>query len=159
MFGKDSRAETGITLVETNCEMVGDIHFSDQLLVNGIIKGNIFAQPGSKATVTVSEKGRVAGDIRVPNVIVNGKVFGDIHSDKHIELAAKAEVIGNVHYNLIEMVMGSRVDGSLVHQKDAKKESRPADTAVVKPASAERPGPEARPKSPQVAAVTSQANA
>jgi cytoskeletal protein CcmA (bactofilin family) len=31
-----------------------------------------------------------------------------------VELAAKAEIRGNVYYDLIEMVMGSRVDGKLV---------------------------------------------
>jgi cytoskeletal protein CcmA (bactofilin family) len=102
----------------------GDIHFSDQLLVNGTVNGNIYAEAGSKALVTVSEKGRVSGDIRVPNVVVNGKVSGDIHSDKHVELSAKAEIVGNVYYSLIEMVMGSRVDGSLVHVKLGEKIDR-----------------------------------
>ena len=107
---------------------------SDQLQVNGIVKGNIYAQAGSKAVVTISEKGRVKGEIRVPNVIVNGKVFGDIRSDKHIELAAKAEVKGNVYYHLIEMVKGSRVDGHLVHLQDGKQEvdTRPPKSAEEK---------------------------
>lgn len=120
MFGSKNRPEAGITLIANNCEMSGDVHFSDQLLVNGVVKGNVYAQEGSKAVVTVSEKGRVKGDIRAPNVVINGKVFGDIYSDKHIELAARAEIKGNVYYNLIEMVMGSRVDGKLVHIKPGK---------------------------------------
>jgi cytoskeletal protein CcmA (bactofilin family) len=126
LFGNGTKTEPGITLVANNCEMVGDIHFSDQLLVNGVVKGNIYAQEGAKAMVTVSEKGRVKGEIRVPNVIINGKVFGDIYSEKHVELAAKAEIKGNVYYNLIEMVMGSRVDGNLVNVragKEAKQEA------------------------------------
>ena len=125
MFNKSKggRSESGITLIATNCEFVGDVHFSDQLLVNGVVKGNIFAQSGSKALITVSEKGRVQGEIRVPNVIVNGKVSGDIQSDKHIELAARAEVTGNIYYHYIEMVKGSRVDGNLVHLLDGKKEA------------------------------------
>jgi len=138
VLGKKTGGESGTTLIATNCEISGDVHFSDHLLVNGTIKGDIHAQDGSKAVVTISEKGRVKGDIRVPNVIVNGKVFGDIHSDKHIELAAKAEIKGNVYYNLIEMVMGSRVDGSLVHVKTGKagsvKEAVQANrTAAVTP--------------------------
>lgn len=149
MFGREKRSETGITLVATNCELVGDIHFSDQLLVNGIVKGNVYAQEGSKATITVSEKGRVAGEIRVPNVIINGKVFGNIHSDKHVELAAKADVKGDVHYNLIEMVMGSKVDGNLVNQREGgKKDARAADSATKRV--------EVEMKTPQVAALKSQ---
>ena len=120
MFGK-KKSEAGITLIANNCELSGDIHFSDHLLVNGTVNGNIFAEAGSKALLTISEKGRVSGDIRVPNVVINGKVAGDIYSDKHVELSAKAEIMGNVYYSLIEMVMGSRVDGSLVHAKLGEK--------------------------------------
>jgi cytoskeletal protein CcmA (bactofilin family) len=120
MFGK-KKSEAGITLIANNCELSGDIHFSDQLLVNGTVNGNILAEAGSKALLTISEKGRVSGDIRVPNVVINGKVAGDIYADKHVELSAKAEIIGNVYYSLIEMVMGSRVDGSLVHVKLGEK--------------------------------------
>ena len=125
MFNKTA-GESGITLIANNCEVSGDLHFSDQLQINGIVKGNIYAVEGSKAVITISEKGRVKGEIRVPNVIINGKVYGNVHSDKHIELAAKAEIMGNVYYNLIEMVMGSRVDGNLVHvrkDKDGKRET------------------------------------
>lgn len=117
---KNSGGESGITLIANNCEVSGDLHFSDQLQINGTVKGNIYAVEGSKAVITVSEKGRVKGEIRAPNVIINGKVYGDVHSDKHIELAAKAEIKGNVFYNLIEMVMGSRVDGNLVHTRERK---------------------------------------
>lgn len=124
MFGNKngSRTGSGVTLIATNCELIGDVHFSDQLLVNGIVKGNIHARAGSKAVITVSEKGQVNGEIRVPNVIINGCVCGDIHSDNHIELAAKAVIEGDIYYNVIEMVRCSRVDGNLVHLQDGKKE-------------------------------------
>lgn len=132
MFNKTG-GESGITLIANNCEVSGDLHFSDQLQINGTVKGNIYAVEGSKAVVTVSEKGRVKGEIRAPNVIINGKVYGDVHSDKHVELSSKAEIKGNVFYNLIEMVMGSKVDGNLVHTKvgkDKKEEVRaPGDAA------------------------------
>ncbi len=131
MIKKDGRSQAGITLIATNCELVGDIHFSDQLMVNGVVKGNIYAEAGSRATLTVSEKGEVHGEIRVPNVIVNGKVVGKIRSDKHIELAARAEVYGNLHYNLIEMVKGSKVEGQFFHVQDGagSAESQPAKAA------------------------------
>ena len=139
MIKKDGRSEAGITLIATNCELVGDIHFSDQLMVNGVVKGNIYAEAGSRATLTVSEKGQVHGEIRVPNVIVNGKVVGKIRSDKHIELAARAEVYGNVYYNLIEMVKGSKVEGQFLHVQDG------AESAESKPAkAAEKPEDESK---------------
>lgn len=122
--GKKQKSEKGTTLVANNCQIEGDVLFSDELCIEGVVKGDIIAKEGAKAQVRVSDLGRVVGEIRAPSVIVNGKVFGDIHSDKHVELAARAEVKGNVYYNLIEMVMGSRVDGSLVHVEDGKREVR-----------------------------------
>ena len=122
--GKKQKSEKGTTLVANNCQIEGDVLFSDELCIEGVVKGDIIAKEGAKAQVRVSDKGCVVGEIRAPSVIVNGKVFGDIHSDKHVELAARAEVKGNVYYNLIEMVMGSRVDGSLVHVEDGKREVR-----------------------------------
>ena len=129
--GKKQKSEKGTTLVANNCQIEGDVLFSDELCIEGVVKGDIIAKEGAKAQVRVSDLGRVVGEIRAPSVIVNGKVFGDIHSDKHVELAARAEVKGNVYYNLIEMVMGSRVDGSLVHVEAGKREVRQVERRSV----------------------------
>jgi len=156
MFNKkDGKSESGITLVASNCELVGDVHFSDQLVVNGTVKGNIYAQSGSKATVNISEKGRVKGEIRVPNVVVNGKVYGDILSDKHIELSAKAEVKGNIYYHMIEMVKGSKVDGHLVHMQDGKHQDVPESTSAAEDAVQTEAALDDEPLGPSVAAVKS----
>src|SRR5690606_41538403 len=48
------------------------------------------------------------------------------HSSKHIELAEKASIKGNVYYNLIEMAMGAAVNGNLVHSDKAVSEAAPA---------------------------------
>ena len=151
MFGRDNNSETGTTLIATNCELVGDIHFSDHLLINGTVKGNISAQEGSNATVNIGETGRVSGQITVPNIIVNGKVLGELHSDRHIELAAKAEVNGNVYYNLIEMVMGSRVVGNFVYQEDGTNDSK--DKAGVSQPEAGGTESQSIGKIPQVAVI------
>lgn len=117
---KAKRKQTGFTLIANNCKIVGDVQFSDKLQVDGVVKGNIIAQSAS-AAVNVSERGEVKGEIRVPCVVIDGTIQGDIHSEKHIELAAKSTVTGNVYYNDIEMVKGSRVDGNLIHVSDVGK--------------------------------------
>ena len=103
------------TLVSRSTEIVGDIHFSGELIIEGKVKGNIYAEDDSEALIRVAENGSVEGEICVPTAIVNGLVQGDVRAAIHIELAAKAVVVGNVYYNLIEMVMGSEVNGNLMH--------------------------------------------
>jgi len=109
------------TLISSATEVHGDIKFSGNLDVEGLVRGNIISDPaeGKDATVRVVEHGRVEGEIRAPSVIINGDIVGDVYSSKHLELAAKARVQGNVHYTLVEMAIGAEVNGSLRHGADA----------------------------------------
>ncbi|PLW68247.1 bactofilin family protein [Pseudohalioglobus lutimaris] len=103
------------TLVSRDTVIVGDVHFCGNLDVEGVVQGNIVAKNGKDALVRIIDKGRVQGEIRAPSVVINGIVEGDVHSSKHLELAAKGRVKGNVHYTLVEMAAGSEVNGSLTH--------------------------------------------
>ena len=107
------------TVIGQQTQISGDLHFSGGLHIDGHIKGNVIANEGTESVLTVSEHGRIEGDVRVPNVFLNGSVTGDVRCEERIELAAKAKVNGDVYYNLIEMVMGAEVNGSLLHQTDA----------------------------------------
>ncbi len=108
------------TLISRDTEITGDIQFSGNLDIEGVVKGNIVANSGKDAVVRIVDKGRVEGEIRAPSVIINGEIVGDVHSSKHLELAAKARVQGNVHYTLVEMAIGAEVNGSLKHIAEAK---------------------------------------
>ena len=103
------------TLVSQDTVIVGDVRFSGNLDIEGLVQGNIVAEPGKDALVRLVGKGRVEGDIRVPCIIINGEIIGDVYSSKQLELASKARVKGNVFYTLVEMAAGSEVNGSLTH--------------------------------------------
>ncbi|UCE89827.1 MAG: polymer-forming cytoskeletal protein [Pseudomonadota bacterium] len=107
------------TLIGQNTEVRGDIVFSGGLHVDGIVRGNVIAEEGSGSLLTLSERGQIEGDVKVPNVVLNGTIVGDVHAPGHIELAAQARVNGNVYYSLIEMAMGAEVNGNLVHRSEA----------------------------------------
>ena len=119
-FGqKKSRRNAQIdSLIGSGTVLHGDVHFKDGLHVDGVVKGNVVAE-GDSSMLTMSEQGRIEGEVRVHNIVLNGEVLGDVHAFEHIELAAAARVTGNVYYNLIEMAMGAEVNGSLVHRVEA----------------------------------------
>ena len=114
------------TLISRSTEIVGDIHFSGELIIEGRVKGNIYAEDDSEALIRIAEKGAVEVEVEVcvPSAIVNGLVQGDLRSTNHLELAAKAVVVGSVYYNLIEMVMGSEVNGNLMHISTSQNENK-----------------------------------
>lgn len=122
MFGsKPARNNEIDSLVGSNSRIRGDVYFSGGLRVDGVIKGNVIAETDG-STLTTSENGKVEGDVRVHNIILNGEVIGDVYSTQHIELAPNAKVTGNVYYNVIEMSMGAEVNGNLIHMYEEGEE-------------------------------------
>lgn len=104
------------TLIGHNTQLTGDVAFSGGLHVDGVIKGNVVADSDSGSVLSLSERGLIEGEVRVPNVVLNGSVVGDVHATNHIELAPHARVTGNVYYKVIEMARGAEVNGNLVHR-------------------------------------------
>ena len=107
------------TLVSRDTVIVGDIHFSGNLDIEGLVQGSIVALPDKEALIRVVHGGRVEGEIRVPSIVINGSVEGDVHSSKHLELATKGRVHGDVYYTLVEMAAGAEVNGALKHIVDS----------------------------------------
>lgn len=104
------------TLVGRQTELTGDIRFAGGLYVEGKIKGQVLADSDTDAVLNVSESGMVEGDVRVPHVVLNGTVKGNVHASGRITLSAKARVHGNVYYKLIEMTNGAVVNGRMVYR-------------------------------------------
>ncbi len=118
MFEKvrNRRSSNIDTLVGRNTRVEGDFSFTGGLHVDGDIRGNLTADGDPEAVLSISEFGKVEGDVHVPNVVLNGTVVGDVHASERVELAAAAKVTGDVYYNLIEMASGAAVNGKLVHR-------------------------------------------
>jgi cytoskeletal protein CcmA (bactofilin family) len=133
MLGSKKSAFSGsatTTLIAPDTTVVGDIHFSGCLDVEGVVQGNIIAKEGQEALLRIIECGRVEGEIRVPSVIINGAVEGDVHASRNLELAPKAQVQGDVYYSRVEMAAGAEVNGALKHQEKTEEVGRKPDPTI-----------------------------
>jgi cytoskeletal protein CcmA (bactofilin family) len=104
------------TLIGQGTKIKGDLVFSGGLHVDGKIIGNVMADEGSDALLILSEFGHIEGDVKVPNMVLNGEIIGDVFGSTRVELAPKSRINGSVYYNLIEMAIGAEVNGGLVHE-------------------------------------------
>jgi cytoskeletal protein CcmA (bactofilin family) len=135
MFGsKTSKPQSRIDcLIGAGTTIEGNLAFSGGLRVDGRVRGNVVAVDGEAATLVVSEEARIEGEIRVSHVVINGTVVGPVHASEYVELQAKCNVTGDVHYKTIEMHLGAVVQGRLAHQNEEK-----SDKVVrLKPASSD----------------------
>ncbi|WP_346838764.1 polymer-forming cytoskeletal protein [Microbulbifer sp. SAOS-129_SWC] len=113
------------TLIANQTEVSGDMHFRGNLVIEGRVRGNVSAHSDSDARLQIVEGGMIEGEIRVPHVVINGDVKGNVYASRHLELSTKAMVEGNVHYKLIEMVKGAQVNGALVSNVDMENTGEP----------------------------------
>ena len=122
MFGSDKRngrtVATITTLIAQGTVIRGDVEFAGGLHLDGSVEGSLVAQ-GDQAMLTVSDKGRVVGEIRAPNACINGEVVGDVFVSGRLELAAQARVEGNIHYKVLEMTAGAQINGKMIHQGES----------------------------------------
>lgn len=119
MFGKKKtfRPPRVNTLVGDQTKIEGDLSFTGGLHIDGAVHGNIAVETDDdeRSAVTISQAGTVVGEVRVPNLILDGTITGDVFITERVELAEHAKINGNLHYRYLEMAMGATVNGQLVH--------------------------------------------
>ena len=114
-----NNTKKGHTLLGEGTAINGDISFNGMLILDGTINGSITGSQNDDV-LTISESGFIEGKINVANIVVNGKIKGDISSSGKVEVASKADIEGNVYYSTIEMNTGARINGQLIYRDDKK---------------------------------------
>lgn len=119
------------TLIGVTTTIKGDFNFSGGLRIDGKVNGNITAESDGTSTLVLSEHAMVKGDVTVPHMILNGKIKGNVVCAEKIELQPKAEIIGDLHYKVIEMAEGASINGNLVRDAAVDSDAK-GKTGVTK---------------------------
>ena len=105
----------------------GELSADEDLVIEGRIEGTIAHH---KKHLTIGKQGRVKANIHASSVIVEGKLFGDIHSEGVVSLARGADVEGDIFCGRIVMEDGARFVGR-IDMGEAAKEEVPKEPAKV----------------------------
>lgn len=121
MFGKKTTPVTPpktnkriASQLEPDIELVGDLSFSGLLQVKGNIYGNVIASTDSNATLLIEAGATITGEVRAPYIRIKGKVTGDVFATNRVSISAESTIIGNVHYDEIELDQGAHLSGRLI---------------------------------------------
>jgi cytoskeletal protein CcmA (bactofilin family) len=88
------------TVLTADCEFKGALAFSGELELHGRLEGTIESEGGA---LTVGEQALIKAEIKVNDVLIYGKVQGNVYATGRIELRGKAEVYGDLHSTRLAM--------------------------------------------------------
>ena len=115
MSGKNNKKGSS-TLIEIGTRIKGEVFFDNELFVMGEVEGDLNSE-SDLSKLIVSKTGKVQGEIRVPNVVVNGTIMGNVFASSYLEIAGTARIFGDLHYSSIEIHGGSHISGRLVAEQ------------------------------------------
>jgi len=119
------RAGGDVATIGKSVVVKGELSGSEDLIVDGEVEGSISLKG---QTCTVGPNGRVRANIEARNVIVHGRVNGDIHATERVELRKTASLAGDISTARISIDDGAFFKGGIDIQKP-----EPAPKAEVKP--------------------------
>lgn len=90
-------------VLSTDVEIKGTVKFTNDLVVDGKIEGEI----QSDGNLTVGENARIKAEIKTATVVVYGKVHGNINATDRVELKASAEVVGDIKAKTLSIEAGA----------------------------------------------------
>jgi cytoskeletal protein CcmA (bactofilin family) len=96
-----------INVLASGIEINGTIRFSNDMIVDGKVEGEITSEKGR---VTIGENAVIKGDITAGDVKVYGRIEGKITSQR-CELKDKSRINGDIKSKVFSMEEGASLSG------------------------------------------------
>jgi cytoskeletal protein CcmA (bactofilin family) len=103
-----SKMSSSKNVLSSDVEIKGTIKFSNDLIIDGRIDGEVV----SDGSLTVGENANIKGDIRTKSVVVFGKIDGNITVKEQCDLKSNAEIIGDIKAGMLSIESGATFMGN-----------------------------------------------
>jgi cytoskeletal protein CcmA (bactofilin family) len=95
-------------VVGRSCTVKGDLFAEGAFRVDGTIEGSV----ESKASVVVGESGAVKGNVKAVDVLVAGKICGNVCSTGHLDIMSTGVIEGDIEAKSLRVETGGVFAGT-----------------------------------------------
>jgi len=95
-------------VVGCSCKVRGDLAADGAFRVDGAIEGSV----ESKTSVVIGETGSVTGNVRAVDVLVAGRVNGNVCCSGHLEIMATGTIEGDIDAKSLRVETGGSFAGT-----------------------------------------------
>src|SRR5512147_1603778 len=135
MDPKSHEPRTEVAHIGKSVVVKGELSGSEDLYLDGEVEGSV-ELPGH--SLTVGPNGRVKAHTRARDVMIHGKVDGNVHADR-VELKKSAIHVGNIVTQRVIIEEGAFFKGSIDIQREQKPEAKPEAKPVAAAAAVSGP--------------------
>ncbi len=111
--GPQAATPANSNVLNSDVTVVGTLRFIDDLLVDGIVEGEILSEGvltvGANAKISGTEKDQPA--IRTKSAIIRGQVIGSVVVSERVELASTAVLQGDITASSLSIQEGAQIVG------------------------------------------------
>jgi cytoskeletal protein CcmA (bactofilin family) len=123
-----------LSVIGQTLKFKGDLVAEEDLLIQGSVKGTINHR---SKNLTIGAHGNVTANIMAQNVIVQGKIQGEIRATESVIVEPSARVTGDIYAPRVGLKEGAKFKGSIDMDADPKaitSNESASSTAKKKPA-------------------------
>ncbi len=114
----DTRSE--VAHIGKSVVIKGELSGSEDLYLDGEVEGTIELQ---RSALTIGPNGRIRAHINAREVIIHGKVDGNIRGTEKVELKRTAVLVGDIQTQRITIEDGAYFKGGIDIQRESRKEN------------------------------------
>ncbi|MBN2573239.1 MAG: polymer-forming cytoskeletal protein [Deltaproteobacteria bacterium] len=96
------------TVVGRSCVVRGDLAADGAFRIDGTIEGSV----ESRAAVVIGESGAVTGNVRAVDVLVAGKVHGNVCCSGHLDIVSTGVIEGEIEAKSLRVETGGVFAGT-----------------------------------------------
>ena len=105
-----SSNDQGIVVVGEGVALEGKIDNAKDTNISGQYSGSI-----SSDSLHISKGGKLKGDIKTQDIIIDGNFSGDIRAEKTLLVNSSGKIKGNLEYSSLEVKFGAVIEGMIKH--------------------------------------------
>lgn len=94
------------TIIGLDSIMKGDLTSKGTVKVDGQLEGNVAAD-----CLIIGDTGSLTGDVTARDIVVAGRIIGNIQAVEGVDIQCKGEVCGDISSARLTIAEGARFDG------------------------------------------------
>lgn len=117
MKRRENKYQNIESFIANGVELIGELNSKGSIRIDGYLEGKI----NVLGDIILGEKGHIKGEVKAENIIVAGKIEGNVNSKGKLEITSTGVLLGDIVCSVLTIEEGGVLDGTSKMKKAEEK--------------------------------------